>query len=67
MWTLQRACEVQLAAAAIPGPNRTLSNEVRSLCAQREHQNVDPENRVAQKIFDAMVRQAGISAYDMLA
>ncbi len=67
IWTLQRACEVQMAAAAIPGPNRTLSNEVRALCAQREHQNVDPENRVAQKIFDAMVRQAGIGAYDMLA
>jgi hypothetical protein len=58
---------VQLAAASIPGPNRTLSNEVRALCAQKEHQNVDPEHRLAQKVFDAMVRQAGISAYDMLA
>ena len=67
MWTLQRACEVQVMAASIPGPNRGLSDEVRALCAQKEHQNVDPENRVAQKIFDAMVRQTGISAYDMLA
>jgi ribulose-5-phosphate 4-epimerase/fuculose-1-phosphate aldolase len=66
MWTLERACEVQLAAASIPGPNRTLSNEVRERCARSEHRNVDPENRVAQKIFDAMVRQAGIAAYDAL-
>jgi len=66
LWTLQRACEVQLAAASIPGPNRALSNEVRALCAHKEHRNVDPQNRVAQKIFDAMLRQAGISSYDML-
>jgi len=66
MWTLQRACEVQLAAASIPGPNRTLSNEVRALCAHKEHKNVDPENRVAQKIFDALARQAGIRSYDAL-
>jgi len=66
LWTLQRACEIQLAAAAIPGPNRALSNEVRALCAHKEHRNVDPENRVAQKIFDAMLRQAGISSYDVV-
>jgi len=66
MWTLQRACEIQVMAAAIPGPNRVLSNEVRALCANKEHKNVDPENRVAQKIFDAMSRQAGIASFDVL-
>lgn len=66
LWTLQRACEVQLAAAAIPGPNRALSNEVRARCVHKEHKSVDPENRVAQKIFDAMLRQAGIASYETL-
>lgn len=66
MWTLQRACEIQLAAGSIPGPNRGLSNEVRALCSNKEHKNVDPENRVAQKIFDAMARQAGIADYGVL-
>ncbi|HEY4371225.1 MAG TPA: class II aldolase/adducin family protein [Burkholderiales bacterium] len=66
LWTLQRACEVQLAAASIPGPNRALSDEVRARCMHKEHQVVDPQNRVAQKIFDAMLRQAGITSYDML-
>ena len=33
MWTLQRACEVQVAADGIAGPNEPLSDEVRLACA----------------------------------
>ena len=66
MWTLNRACEIQMAAAAIPGPNRALSPEVIGSSLLKKHRSVDPEGRVQPKVFDAMVRRAGISSYDML-
>ena len=66
MWTLNRACEIQMAAAAIPGPNRALSPEAIASSLLKQHRSVDPEGRVQPKVFDAMVRRAGISSYDML-
>ena len=66
MWRLNRACEVQLAAASLRGSTRTVSDQVRRLCAHNIEKGVDPENRVAEKVFDAMVRQAGVTSYAML-
>lgn len=57
LWTLQRACEIQLAADAGSGPNRQIPKEIL--------QKV-PETRVAGRasvnrmIFDTMLRRAGI-------
>src|SRR3982751_794451 len=34
MWTLQRACEVQVRAAALPGPDLPLADAVRQACAR---------------------------------
>lgn len=58
MWTLQRACEIQLASDAGQGPNRRIHSDV----LQRV-----PETRVAGRgdtnrlIFEAMLRRAGIA------
>ena len=66
MFTLNRACEIQLAAAAIPGPNRALTPEAISASSHRLHGKVDPQGNARQKEFDAMVRKAGITSYEML-
>ena len=66
MFTLNRACEIQLAAAAIPGPNRALTPEAIAASSHRLHGKVDPQGNARQKVFDAMVRKAGITSYEML-
>lgn len=66
MWTLNRACEIQMAAGAIPGPNRMPSGEAVTASSHRLHRSVDPQGQVQQKVFDAMVRRAGITSYDAL-
>ena len=66
MWTLNRACEIQMAAAAIPGPNRALSTEAIASSLLKQHRSVDPAGHVQPKVFDAMVRRAGITSYEML-
>ena len=66
MWTLNRACEIQMAAAAIPGPNRALTPDAIASSLLKQHRSVDPEGRVQPKVFDAMVRRAGITSFDML-
>lgn len=58
LWTLQRACEIQLASDAGHGPNRAISEEILRKV---------PETRVAGRaginrtIFETMLRRAGIS------
>jgi ribulose-5-phosphate 4-epimerase/fuculose-1-phosphate aldolase len=58
LWTLQRACEIQLASDAGRGANREIPQEILRTV---------PETRVASSgevhrlIFDAMLRRAGIS------
>ena len=66
MWTLNRACEIQMAAASIPGPNRALTPEAIASSLLKQHRSVDPAGHVQPKVFDAMVRRAGITSYDML-
>jgi ribulose-5-phosphate 4-epimerase/fuculose-1-phosphate aldolase len=57
LWTLQRACEIQLASDAGRGPNRQIAQDILKRV---------PETRVAGRsavnrlIFDAMLRRAGI-------
>jgi ribulose-5-phosphate 4-epimerase/fuculose-1-phosphate aldolase len=59
LWTLQRACEIQLASDAGLGANRTIPEDI----LQRV-----PETRVAGRagtnrlIFEAMLRRAGIAS-----
>ena len=64
LFTLNRACEIQLAAATIPGPNRAITPEAIAASSHRLHRSVDPQGQLQQKVFDAMVRRAGITSYD---
>jgi ribulose-5-phosphate 4-epimerase/fuculose-1-phosphate aldolase len=66
MWTLNRACEIQMAAASIPGPNRAVTEEAVAASSHRLHRSVDPQGQVQQKVFDAMVRRAGVASYESL-
>ncbi len=61
MWTLQRACEVQLAADTLSGPNHPLSDEVRRACA-RDARAFEPKGQVERLLFSSVLRRAGIGA-----
>jgi len=56
MWTVQRACEVQCAAAAMDGPDVPLSPEV---CAASAHasQHFEADGRTCHRMFEAAVRK----------
>ena len=58
LWALQRACEVQCAAAAIAGANRVLSAAVRATTA-RDIDAFDEAGMSAlgAKVFDALLRK----------
>ncbi len=66
LWTLQRACEVQIASDAGLGPNRAIPPEVLKRVPQTEGKMATGSVSNARRMFDAMVRRAGIS-YDALA
>jgi ribulose-5-phosphate 4-epimerase/fuculose-1-phosphate aldolase len=55
-WTLQRACEVQAAAASISGTDRALPEAIR-LQSQIDQRRFDGDGRLAQVVFDAAVRR----------
>lgn len=56
LWTVQRAAEIQCAAAAIPGPNTILPEEVKAKCAA-DAQRLKESASFATLLFDAMVRK----------
>lgn len=62
-WTLQRACEVQLATDSMAGPNRRISSDVLAGVPARRLQ-IDKENRRGQMFFDALLRRAKIRLED---
>jgi len=55
-WTLQRACEVQAAACSIEGPDRLLSDAVRTQTGI-DARHFDADGRLAQVTFEAAVRR----------
>jgi ribulose-5-phosphate 4-epimerase/fuculose-1-phosphate aldolase len=55
-WTLQRACEVQVASTSINGPDRLLTEAVRTQTGI-DSQTFDADGRLAQATFDAAVRR----------
>lgn len=59
LWTLQRACEIQLASDAGAGPNRVIPEAtLKNVPAMR----VAGSGETHRLIFDAMLRRAGIRA-----
>ena len=65
MWTLQRACEVQVAADALAGPNVPLDDAVRRAAA-RDAREFEPRDRLERMIFAGMLRRAKLDAADLL-
>jgi ribulose-5-phosphate 4-epimerase/fuculose-1-phosphate aldolase len=68
-WTLQRACEVQLAAASIAGPNRAIRPHVfeaiqAQILGMGAVEGAGNERR-GQLFFDAALRRAGIRLEDL--
>ncbi|HVL59779.1 MAG TPA: class II aldolase/adducin family protein [Burkholderiaceae bacterium] len=59
MWTLQRACEVQVQADALRGPNLELTDPVRRACA-RDARAFEPKGKLERLIFASLLRKAGI-------
>jgi ribulose-5-phosphate 4-epimerase/fuculose-1-phosphate aldolase len=55
LWTLNRACEIQLATAAL-GPARLISAEVAARCT-RDALQFDPRYGAGQDVLDALLRQ----------
>jgi ribulose-5-phosphate 4-epimerase/fuculose-1-phosphate aldolase len=55
LWTLNRACEIQLATAAL-GPARMISSEVAARCT-RDALQFDPRHGAGQDVLDALLRQ----------
>ncbi|SLN59767.1 Decarboxylase NovR [Aquimixticola soesokkakensis] len=56
LWTVQRAAEIQCAAAGIPGPNSVLPEETKLRCAA-DAQRLKDNSSFAELLFDAMVRK----------
>lgn len=61
MWTLQRACEVQVAADSLHGPNLPLSDEVRIACA-RDAKAFEPRDSLERMLFTSVLRSGRIDA-----
>ncbi|RKP52620.1 class II aldolase/adducin family protein [Trinickia fusca] len=56
LWTLNRACEIQLATAAL-GPARLIPDEVAQRCT-RDSLQFEPKYGAGQDVLDALLRQA---------
>lgn len=65
MWTLQRACEVQVAAGTLPGPNVALDDEVRRACAA-DAREFEPKDRLERMLFESVLRRTGVSAEQLV-
>ncbi len=65
LYVLQRACEVQVLSASIPG--RTLTLSPRALeTSSREVQTTDPAGNLYPKVYAAAVRRAGVTLDELL-
>lgn len=65
MWTLQRACEVQVAASAMPGGNHPIADDVLRVIPQQQKPMMAGQARPGQLVFDAMLRRAKIRLEDI--
>jgi ribulose-5-phosphate 4-epimerase/fuculose-1-phosphate aldolase len=65
MWTLQRACEVQVAAQSIAGPNRALAESIRATTARDAH-DFEPSDKLERMLFASVLRRARLAAGDLV-
>lgn len=65
MWTLQRACEVQLAAGSLPGPDLPLADDVRLACA-RDAKAFEPRETLERMLFASVLRRGRVEAASLV-
>jgi ribulose-5-phosphate 4-epimerase/fuculose-1-phosphate aldolase len=65
MWTLQRACEVQVAAHSLPGANLSLSDAVRTSCAV-DAKAFEPRDKLERMLFASVLRRSRVSAAQLV-
>lgn len=66
-WTMERACQIQMATDSMSGPNQTLPREVIEGSPARNKQANRPRNEDGTSgIFSAMLRKAGIRYEDIV-
>ncbi|MFK7962464.1 MAG: class II aldolase/adducin family protein [Burkholderiaceae bacterium] len=65
LWTLQRACEVQMAADSAAGANTPIAESVLSNIAQQS-KPMHMGGRSGQLVFDGICRRAGIRYSDLV-
>ncbi len=59
MWTLQRACEVQIAADTLRGSIRPLTDRIRRACA-RDAREFEPRGQLERLLFLSVLRDAEV-------
>ncbi|MFZ4759928.1 MAG: class II aldolase/adducin family protein [Burkholderiaceae bacterium] len=67
LWSLQRACEIQLAAASMAGPDHVVPEAVLRSIPRQQQAMLVGQARPGQAMFDAIVRRAGIRYEDLAA
>ena len=65
MWTLQRACEVQVAADSLPGANLPLSDTVRTSCAI-DARAFEPKEKLERMLFESVLRRSRVDAEQLV-
>lgn len=65
MWTLQRACELQVAMGSLPGPDIALDDEVRRGCA-RDAAGFEPRDQLERMLFWSVLRKARFEPRSLL-
>jgi ribulose-5-phosphate 4-epimerase/fuculose-1-phosphate aldolase len=66
MYALQRACEVQVLASTLRGPNIPVSEAARQV-SSRDNEKTDPQGHLYAKVFAAAVRRAGLTLEELAA
>jgi ribulose-5-phosphate 4-epimerase/fuculose-1-phosphate aldolase len=64
MWTLQRACEVQVAADSLGGANVPLADPVRLACAV-DAKAFEPKESLERMLFASVLRRCRIDAIEL--
>lgn len=65
MWTLQRACEVQVMADSLRGANIPLSDPIRLACA-RDATAFEPREQLERMLFWSVLRKAAFDPLSLL-
>ncbi|MDB6001702.1 MAG: Decarboxylase NovR [Rhizobacter sp.] len=65
MWTLQRACEVQVAADSLGGPSLPLTDEVRRACA-KDAKAFEPKEALERMLFMSVLRKGRVDAASLV-